>query len=710
MAAPVGTKKPSTRFRKRFDQSTDETTVEQGEKDESGSSTESFKQAASYSPTSSSLSSSSSSSSSTSSDYQRKKEKKRNKYKKKKNQKGKKKKKKEKTRKEKNFVKRAVNPNQVVKRYKKVLHHFRQGKNLRSSYKAVGVDRNTVVAGAPIAELAIVSQTKYEELLQGYSRSQKLQAFIQKCSDVLSNDPALLSEISVVFLTANSEEMNISSEIFPTDGSNSSDHFFFNTTEEEIGFNMFSTVHCITVLLGLPVNTYVIWLVVTGTGNGIAAEFFTLNLSICEMFFCMESLLIILSYKFDILWTAVYFLDGVATTSRPLFQCLICVERYLAVVHPVTFLKFKPLRYRFLLFLSIQLFCCVAVLRALKQSGPGERRRKREEENHIKRRAFYLLLITTVSMVIIRDLPTTTKAEDIFKTLDLYLSSLGLSWEYCVGITTDGAASMTWKHSGVVKRILERAPNATWNHCFLHREALAAKNMVPLLDEALTNVIKVVNYIKRSAKSSRCFSHLCKDLGSEHMQVLYHSEVRWLSRGKVLSRFYELKTEIATFLSETNSPYAELFDNEMWLVRVAYLADIFEHLNTLNVSMQGRGHNIFEQSDKIATFKKKISLWLNHLSKDRLDMFPNSCYEAQQLDSAAKNNLKQTLRAHLTKLQARFDDYFPEKQTTIDWIRDPFGINVENITLPSNEEHQLVDLSCDLMLKKRFGELKARQT
>jgi DNA-binding TFAR19-related protein (PDSD5 family) len=77
------------------------------------------------------------------------------------------------------------------------------------------------------------------------------------------------------------------------------------------------------------------------------------------------------------------------------------------------------------------------------------------------------------------DLPTTTKAEDIFNTLDLYLRSLGLSWEYCVGITTDGAASMTGKHSGVVKRILERAPNATWNHCFLHREALAAKNMVP---------------------------------------------------------------------------------------------------------------------------------------------------------------------------------------------------------------------------------------
>ncbi len=115
-----------------------------------------------------------------------------------------------------------------------------------------------------------------------------------------------------------------------------------------------------------------------------------------------------------------------------------CVERYLAVVHPVTFLKYKPLRYRvicctvvwiiglgsclsctftivlcnfyiyvccyslqYFLFLFIQLFCLVAVLRALKQSGPGERGSQREEENHIKRRSFYLILIITVSMAII---------------------------------------------------------------------------------------------------------------------------------------------------------------------------------------------------------------------------------------------------------------------------------------------------------------------
>ena len=304
-----------------------------------------------------------------------------------------------------------------------------------------------------------------------------------------------------------------------------------------------------------------------------------------------------------------------------------------------------------------------------------------------------------------RELLTTTTAEDIFSSVDLYLSSVGLSWDMCVGITTDGAASMTGKNSGVVRRILDRAPNATWKHCFLHREALAAKEMVPVLHETLRDVVQVVNYIKRSAKNTRCFQKLCQDLGSEHVQVLYHAEVRWLSRGKVLSRFYELRDEIAAFLAEKNSPLADLFSNSVWLAHVAYLADVFEQLNTLNVSMQGRGHNIFEQDDKIDAFKKKISVWACHVSKSRLDMFPNACHEGQQLDRAGKNVMRKTITTHLNKLLERFNDYFPEKQRDDDWIRDPFGIDMESVTLPSNEESQLVELSCDRTLKKKFTEV-----
>ncbi|XP_028666310.1 protein FAM200A-like [Erpetoichthys calabaricus] len=308
-----------------------------------------------------------------------------------------------------------------------------------------------------------------------------------------------------------------------------------------------------------------------------------------------------------------------------------------------------------------------------------------------------------------RELTTSTTAEDIFSSMDLYLSSVGLRWDMCICITTDGAASMTGKNLGIVRRILEKALNATWNHCFLHRENPGSKGYGTSASWNIKNVIQAVNYIKRSAKNTRCFQKLCQDLGSELVQVLYHAEVCWLSREKVLSHFYELRAEIAAFLAQNNSPLADLFSNSVWLAQVAYLADVFEQLNTLNVSVQGRGHNIFEQYDKFNVFKKKISLWASHVSKNQLDMYPNGCHEGQQLDAAGKHVMKKMITTHLNKLLERFNDYFPKKQRDDDWIRDPFEINMESAMLPSNEESQLVEPSCDCTLKKKFMEVSLFQ-
>jgi len=216
----------------------------------------------------------------------------------------------------------------------------------------------------------------------------------------------------------------------------------FNTSESNINIhnktepflNFYHAGFYFNLIVVLPENSYVIWLIVTGAGNGVASEFFSLNLSICEIFLCLQSLLSLLSNTFPSLSLVVMFLTGIPITGRPLFQCLICVERYLAVIYPVTFLKFKPLRYRVicsiavwlmvvfncvlftiytfnmyvfmcyclcqaLLPLSVKLFCCVAVLRALKQSGPGETRR--QEENLMKRRAFNTIAMITMAILLI---------------------------------------------------------------------------------------------------------------------------------------------------------------------------------------------------------------------------------------------------------------------------------------------------------------------
>ena len=39
-----------------------------------------------------------------------------------------------------------------------------------------------------------------------------------------------------------------------------------------------------------------------------------------------------------------------------------------------------------------------------------------------------------------------------------------------------------------------------------------------------------------------------------HFQQLLHSEGRWLSRGKILTRLWDLREEVLLFLTEMNSP------------------------------------------------------------------------------------------------------------------------------------------------------------
>ena len=100
------------------------------------------------------------------------------------------------------------------------------------------------------------------------------------------------------------------------------------------------------------------------------------------------------------------------------------------------------------------------------------------------------------------------------------------------------AIAMTGRHSGVVTRVQVVAPDATWVHCSINREALAAKVTPDSLKDVLDTTVKMVNLVKARPLNSRVFSALCNDMGSNYVTLLQHTEVRWLSRGKVLTCFF----------------------------------------------------------------------------------------------------------------------------------------------------------------------------
>ena len=106
-------------------------------------------------------------------------------------------------------------------------------------------------------------------------------------------------------------------------------------------------------------------------------------------------------------------------------------------------------------------------------------------------------------------------------------------------------------------------------HCFLHREVLVAKIAQNELKEGLSEVIEMVNFIKTRQAKSRIFELICKDMDSQHVRLLLHTEVRWLSKGKVLSRVHELQKELLTFFE------TERHKNDLRLSRLEYLTEIF---------------------------------------------------------------------------------------------------------------------------------------
>jgi hypothetical protein len=114
-------------------------------------------------------------------------------------------------------------------------------------------------------------------------------------------------------------------------------------------------------------------------------------------------------------------------------------------------------------------------------------------------------------------------------------------------------------------------------------------------------------------------------MGNEHKQLFLHGEVRWLSPGNVLTRFFKLADEVRILLCDgkhKNFILREKLNDFSWLCKIAYLAALFTHLNVLNMQLQGPDTNIFVVEYKIEAMIEKLKLWVNGLEKKSYASLP----------------------------------------------------------------------------------------
>ncbi|XP_008182941.1 general transcription factor II-I repeat domain-containing protein 2-like [Acyrthosiphon pisum] len=140
----------------------------------------------------------------------------------------------------------------------------------------------------------------------------------------------------------------------------------------------------------------------------------------------------------------------------------------------------------------------------------------------------------------------TTKSCDIFNALNSTLNRFDIKLNNFSGVITDGAPSMVRKNEGIVALIKKEmstcgALKLMQYHCIIHQE----NNFVQNLSRALNH---------------REFKNFLSEIEAEQGDVIYFTDVRWLSRGKVLKRVFDLKNEIFEFAASKGKQFEQLND------------------------------------------------------------------------------------------------------------------------------------------------------
>ena len=156
-------------------------------------------------------------------------------------------------------------------------------------------------------------------------------------------------------------------------------------------------------------------------------------------------------------------------------------------------------------------------------------------------------LCVTEEFLALKSMLGTTTGKEIFEEVSKCVTEMKLPWDKLVGLMTDSAPAMCGQKSGLVGRIRQKmrenyVGELTVYHCIIHQESLCSEALK--MEHVMSTITRVVNLIRAKGLNHHQFKSFLEENGSEYRDVPYHTKVRWLSRGKVQNRCFELREEI----------------------------------------------------------------------------------------------------------------------------------------------------------------------
>uniref|UniRef100_A0A5S6QK69 DUF4371 domain-containing protein n=1 Tax=Trichuris muris TaxID=70415 RepID=A0A5S6QK69_TRIMR len=296
-----------------------------------------------------------------------------------------------------------------------------------------------------------------------------------------------------------------------------------------------------------------------------------------------------------------------------------------------------------------------------------------------------------------KELVTDTKGASIFALLKAYFAEKKIPLANIVSVATDGAPSMSGIYRGFIAFLKQEVPDVLAVHCVIHRQHLVAKKLSERLHCSLRFVITAVNKIKTKSLNDRIFRKMCEENDESYNRLLLHTEVRWLSKGDCLNRFYGLFGTVLNFFEEHDVSLCE--DLKKSKNDIAYMADLYSKFNKMNLQLQGDDVNLISTKAVVCSFIKKLVTFKSNLARRELRQFP----KLFEINEEAKIH-DEDIEVYCDHLQLLHEELIERFEDVVGmevpaWIIDPFSCP-DDAQVYLQEE--LVELQCNEELKPRF--------
>lgn len=273
------------------------------------------------------------------------------------------------------------------------------------------------------------------------------------------------------------------------------------------------------------------------------------------------------------------------------------------------------------------------------------------------------------------------------------------------GVCTDGASTMTGKRKGFVGQMNKNEIEVYTFHCIIHQAALASKFISK--HPVMKATERIINRIRggHNSLTHRKFVTFLKNSNAPHHDLLMFTEVRWLSRGNSINRLFELRNEVFEFLEAENIEITEkeyLKDYQL-ILDMAFLTDICNILNELNLKLQGKDNNISDMFKILSDFRTQLFLLAAQIDSEDFSDFPKTSVIYDNEKIFKKFELLEILETLFNNFNDRFKD-FENIQHLLDIFQNPFKCDILKYEFPIQTE--LIILRSELDFPDNFSNIE----